>query len=73
MFLNKTFKCFLGSFKDDSTYSTLRTVFSKIRPVEIIYDKILIDKQLEMLFKNIPNSPLVYAIPPDKVKTIQMC
>ncbi len=33
-----TFKCYLGSFEDNINNTILRTIITKIRPVEIIYD-----------------------------------
>jgi len=33
-----TFKLYLGSFTDNSICNTLRTIITKIRPLEIIYD-----------------------------------
>ena len=33
-----TLKCFIGSFKDSNNDTILRTIITKIRPTEIIYD-----------------------------------
>lgn len=44
-----TFVCFLGSFEDDQSYSTLRTALSKIRPVEIVYDQTNLCKEIELM------------------------
>ena len=47
-----TFKCHIGSFEDSINFSTLRTIISQIRPVEILYDKNNIDKDIEKMLKN---------------------
>ena len=68
-----TFKCYLGSFEDTATYTTLRTAITKIRPVEIIYDQFQINKDIEKIIKNLPMQPVINLLPPDKTLSIQRC
>lgn len=68
-----TFKCYLGSFDDSPNCSMLRTVLSQVRPVEVIYDKDNIGKDLEKMIKSQPIQPVINVIPTDKVKSIQRC
>ena len=68
-----TFKCYLGSFEDNYLYSTLRTVITKIRPVELVFDKGMSDKSLERMLKSMPIQPVINYLPQDKIKSIQKC
>lgn len=68
-----TFKCYLGSFEDNYLYSTLRTVITKIRPVELVFDKGMSDKSLEKMLKSMPIQPVINYLPQDKIKSIQKC
>lgn len=65
-----TFKCFLGSFTDSPDFTILRSIISKIRPVEIIYDQFQVTKDIERLLKSLPMSPVINIVPPEKVKSI---
>lgn len=58
-----TFKCYLGSFEDNHLYSTLRTVITKIRPLELVFEKGMTDKKLEKMLKSMPIQPVVNYLP----------
>ena len=49
-----TFKCYLGCFVDNQSNNTLRTVISKIRPVELVYDPLQLTKEMCTMLKNLP-------------------
>lgn len=65
-----THSCFLGQFDDDSTYSSLRTLLSQIRPVEIAYEKNAIPNDLVKMLKHQPTQPILNVYNADKCLSV---
>ena len=47
-----TRQCYMGQFQDDPLYSSLRTLLSQVRPVEIIIERDQLPPDLLKLVKN---------------------
>ena len=52
-----THEFFLGEFQDDMYRANLRTVITKIKPVEIVYLKRFITEETLSILKNLPTRP----------------
>lgn len=53
-----TFKCYLGSFVDDSCQSILRTTLTQVRPVEVVIEKNGLTMGVEKMLRNAPIVPV---------------
>jgi DNA mismatch repair ATPase MutS len=49
-----TLQIFVGQFKDDSSYSTFRTLVSQIRPVEVIIEREYSNSEIVKIVRNSP-------------------
>ena len=61
-----TMQCYLGQFEDDTVYSSLRTLLSQIRPVEIVIERDSLASDLVKMLKNQPTPPLFTVYSPDQ-------
>ena len=61
-----TLQIYIGQFLDDDSMSTLRTLVSQIRPVEVIHEREFSNSEVIKMLKNSPVVPVFSALPPLK-------
>mmetsp|Transcript_23225 Transcript_23225/g.31656 ORF Transcript_23225/g.31656 Transcript_23225/m.31656 type:complete len:96 (-) Transcript_23225:242-529(-) len=59
-----TLKIYIGTFKDDDTMSSFRTLICQIRPVEVIFERELSNSDAVKMLKNSPIVPVFNPMPP---------
>jgi DNA mismatch repair ATPase MutS len=61
-----TLKLYIGQFSDDESMSSLRTLVSQIRPVEVIHENEFSNSEVIKMLKNSPMVPVMSPMPPVK-------
>ena len=61
-----TLEIYIGQFTDDDSMSTLRTLVSQIRPVEVIHEREFSNSEVVKMLKNSPVVPAMTPMPPNK-------
>ena len=61
-----TLKLFVGQFSDDESMSSLRTLVSQIRPVEVVHENEFSNSEVIKMLKNSPVVPVMTPMPPPK-------
>ena len=61
-----TLKLFVGQFSDDESMSSLRTLVSQIRPVEVVHENEFSNSEVIKMLKNSPVVPVMSPMPPPK-------
>ena len=61
-----TLQIYIGQFTDDDSMSTLRTLVSQIRPVEVIHECEFSNSEVVKMLKNSPVVPVMSPMPPIK-------
>ena len=61
-----TLEIFIGQFTDDENMSALRTLICQIRPVEVIFEREMVNSEVIKMLKNSPSVPVFTPMPTNK-------